>query len=54
MDSLLPGSHDAILHRIFDPEIERFGGLGLFSHIVVSKGIPASPVVTLLVIIAYL
>jgi hypothetical protein len=46
--------HDAILHRILDLEVEGFGRLGLFTDIVVFKGITASPVVALLFVIAYL
>ena len=44
--------HDPIFDRILDPEIHRFGRLGRLSHVVVSKGIPTSPIVTFLVVIA--
>jgi hypothetical protein len=44
--------HDAILNGILDPEIHRFGGLGLFAEVVVPKSEPIGAVVTLLVVVA--
>jgi hypothetical protein len=41
--------HNPVLHGVLDLEIHWFRRLGLFSRVVVSKGIPARPVVALLV-----